>query len=147
MKKYRKAKKFLKELCKVPNISVVCEKVGVARNTVYRWRNEDTTFRKEMDKALSLGEETVSDLAHSKLFLAMQREEPWAIRYWLDNHHKNYVKPRSKSVLSDLLGERKNVEGFEVVIRLGLRSPTSNRDKKEGEGDIPTKAEKSDGSD
>lgn len=132
MKKHRKAKKFLEELCRLPNVSVVCEKLGIARNTVYRWRNDDPDFRKEMDKAFQLGEETINDLAHSKVVLNIQRDQPWAIRYWLDNHHKNYIKPRPKDFLSSILGD-KRPNGFEVIIRQGKNSPTSSRDPKKDE--------------
>jgi hypothetical protein len=133
MKKHRKARKFLEELCKVPIVSVACDKLGLSRNTVYRWRNEDADFRKEMDKAMQLGDETGNDLAHSKLLLAVQRGEPWAIRYWLDNHHKNYIRPRSKSVLSELIGDKRKVEGFEVIIHHGKNAPTSSRDLKKND--------------
>ncbi len=92
MKKHRKAKKFLDELGKVPVVSVVCERVGLSRNTVYRWRNEDPDFRKMMDKALDLGIESISDLAESKQLQHIQQGEPWAIKYWLDNHKARYAR-------------------------------------------------------
>lgn len=130
MKKYRKSKKFLEELCLLPNVSVVCKNLGIARNTVYQWREKDPVFRKEMDKAMQLGEETGNDLAHSKLFLAMQRGEKWAVKYWLDNHHKNYVRPRPKGLIAELMGV-KRPEGFEVIIRHGKNEPTSSRGKTE----------------
>ncbi len=129
MKKHRKAKKFLEELCKVPNVSVVCNSLGLSRNTIYRWREDDPNFRKEMGKALLLGEETVNDMAHGKMFAAIQRGEKWAIMYWLNNHHKNYIRPRSKSFLAELMGVKKP-EGFEVIIRQGKGKPTSNREQK-----------------
>ena len=130
MKKHRKANKFLEELCKVPIVSVACEKLGLSRNTIYRWRNEDTEFRKEMDKAMKLGEESINDLAFSKEIMHIQRGEPWAIKHWIDNHHKNYIKPRSRSFLSELMGENnKKITGFEVIVHHTKNSPTSNRDK------------------
>lgn len=128
MKKHRKSKQFLEELCKVPIISVACQQVGLSRNTIYRWRNEDPEFKEQMDKAKQLGEESINDLAHSKLILNIQNGEPWATKYWLDNHHKNYIRPRSKSMLSELFGSTAP-KGFEVIIRQGKNMPSSNREK------------------
>ena len=41
MKKDKVKDAFLEQLRKVPIIQVACEKVGISRNSVYRWKNED----------------------------------------------------------------------------------------------------------
>lgn len=126
MKKHRKARLFLEELRKLPIISIVCDRVGLSRNTIYRWREEDSVFEKEMNAILKIGVSSINDLAESKLIAAMNRGEKWAIKYWLDNHHPNYIRPRTKDLLSAIIGEKKT-EGFEVIIRHGKTSPTTNR--------------------
>lgn len=97
MKKYRKEKPFLEELRKIPNISLACEKVGIARNTVYRWRNEDSDFDARVEDALVSGVESVNDLAESKLVTNINNGNMRAIQYWLDNNKKTYIRPRPKN--------------------------------------------------
>lgn len=46
----RKKKLFLEALSKrLLNVSAACKVVGISRNTVYRWRDEDDTFKKDWD--------------------------------------------------------------------------------------------------
>lgn len=83
MKKDKVKDNFLAQLKKVPIVQVACEKIGVSRTSVYRWRNEDTAFRKDMDSALAEGEELVNDMSESQL-LSLIREKNWnAISFWL----------------------------------------------------------------
>ena len=96
MKKKYKENKFLEQLERVPNVSLACEKVGLARNTIYRWRGEDPAFAARMDTALVAGTESVNDLAESKLISHINGGSMRAIQYWLDNNKKNYIKPRPK---------------------------------------------------
>jgi hypothetical protein len=98
MKKHYKENKFLEQLERVPNISLACEKVGLARNTIYRWRIEDPEFAMRMDEALIAGKESVNDLAESKLISHINNGNMRAIQYWLDNNKKNYIKPRDKDM-------------------------------------------------
>jgi hypothetical protein len=96
MKKHYKENKFIEQLERIPNVSLACEKVGLARNTIYRWRNEDEAFAKRMDEAIGSGTESISDLAESKLINHINNGNMRAIQYWLDNNKKNYIKPRDK---------------------------------------------------
>lgn len=97
MKRYRKEKPFLEELRKIPNISLACEKVGIARNTVYRWRSEDPEFDARVEDALVSGIESISDLAESKLVTNINNGSMRAIQYWLDNNKRTYMRPRPKN--------------------------------------------------
>lgn len=101
MKKYRKETPFLEQLAEIPNISLACERVGIARNTVYRWRNEDPDFAARMDEALVSGRNSINDLAESKLVSHINQGNMRAIQYWLDNHRREYIKPRDKSLRND----------------------------------------------
>jgi len=90
MKKSKYEKQFLEELEKVPIVQVACEKVGLSRNTVYRWRKEDVGFAKKMDKALEDGVAFVNDMSESQL-LTMIKEKNWpAISFWLKHRNENY---------------------------------------------------------
>ena len=96
MKKKYKEDKFLEQLERVPNVSLACEKVGLSRNTVYRWCIEDADFKARMDTALESGVQSISDLAESKLISHINNGNLRAIQYWLDNNKKVYIKPRIK---------------------------------------------------
>ena len=94
MKKSRLAKQFLEELRKTPVVSAVCSKLGLSRQSVYRWLDKDTEFRKEYDICLSSGRDNINDLAESKIISRIQNGEMRAIEYWLDNNSTRYIKPR-----------------------------------------------------
>jgi len=96
MKKYYKEGPFLEQLKNIPNISLACEKVGLSRNTVYRWCNEDEEFKKRIDDAMNDGVESINDLAESKLISSINNGNLRAIEYWLTNNKKTYIKPRPK---------------------------------------------------
>jgi hypothetical protein len=98
MKKRRKARLLLELLQKQSNISLACEKLDISRNTVYRWRKEDPKFASEMDEAMEQGRDSISDFAESQLVGHIRDGKPWAIKYWLDNNKRNYVRPRLKDV-------------------------------------------------
>ena len=82
---------FLEELKRIPIVLVACEKNGISRNSVYRWKRDDKSFSRAMDEALSEGEALVNDMSESQL-LTLIKEKNWqAISFWL--RHRN---PRFK---------------------------------------------------
>lgn len=97
MKKYRKEQSLLEQLRTIPNVSLACEKVGLSRNTVYRWCREDPEFKARLDEALESGVESVNDLAESKLIANINSGSMRAIQYWLDNNKKTYIRPKPKN--------------------------------------------------
>lgn len=87
MKKNRDKELVLEQLKKIPIMMVACEKVGIARSTVYRWRDDDKKFAKALEEALVEGESLINDMSESQL-LSMIREKNWsAISFWL--RHRN----------------------------------------------------------
>lgn len=109
MKKDRR-KDFLEELRRIPNVSSVCEKVGLSRNTIYRWKDEDSNFKRKMNGAMKMGVISINDLAEGQLINAIRRGEPWATKYWLDNHKRIYMRPRPKDFLSKLGNKIDSIE-------------------------------------
>lgn len=90
MKKNKIQNQFFEELMKVPIILVACEKTGISRNSVYRWKKEDKLFSKKMDQAMSEGVAFVNDMSESQL-LTMIKEKNWsAISFWLKHRNNNY---------------------------------------------------------
>ncbi|MDD4000608.1 MAG: hypothetical protein PHX62_06925 [Bacilli bacterium] len=90
MKKNKLQNQFFEELKNIPIVQVACEKTGVSRNSVYRWKKEDKSFSKKMDQAMSDGVAFVNDMSESQL-LTMIKEKNWsAISFWLRHRNDNY---------------------------------------------------------
>jgi hypothetical protein len=115
MKKRRYEKLFLDELSLAPVPSFVCKKIGLSRNTVYRWRMEDPDFAAKMDKAMRMGTRSINDICELGLIKKVQEGDLRAIKYWLDNNKKNYARPRPINFWNNASPERK-ISGFRVHI-------------------------------
>jgi hypothetical protein len=90
MKKNKFQDQFFEELRHVPIVQVACEKTGLSRNSVYRWRKEDKSFTKKMDQAMADGVALVNDMSESQL-LTLIKEKNWpAISFWLKHRNDNY---------------------------------------------------------
>lgn len=121
MKKSRVQNSFLAELRKVPIVQVACEKVEVSRNSVYRWRKEDSGFAKAMDEALDEGEKLVNDMTESQL-LAMIGEQQWpAISFWLRHRHAKFRDRLEVTAKVEHITEPMSPEDQELM-KAGLRA-------------------------
>lgn len=120
MKKNKVKDAFLEQLRKIPIIQVACEKVGVSRNSVYRWRSEDEKFQKEMEAALVEGEALVNDMSESQV-LSLIKDKNWsAISFWLRHRNPKFrerleVNANFQSPQDELNPEQ------EAVVREALR--------------------------
>ncbi len=91
MKKNDKTKTlFLEQLKKTPIVQIACEKLGIGRATLYRWKEEDAEFARQVDAAIFDGRLMVNDLAESQLIGAVKDRDMRAIMYWLKHHHTDY---------------------------------------------------------
>lgn len=90
MKKNKLQDQFLEELSKVPIIQVGCEKCGLSRNSIYRWRKEDKAFAKRMDESLANGVAFVNDMSESQLLSLIKDKSYSAISFWLRHRNDNY---------------------------------------------------------
>lgn len=81
---------ILEQLRKSPIIQVACEKVGISRQTYYRYRDEDPVFAKEADNAIEGGVFLVNDLAESQLISAIKDRNITAIMGWLKHRHPSF---------------------------------------------------------
>ncbi len=90
MKKNKFQEQFLLELAKVPIVQIVCEKTGLSRNSIYRWRKEDKEFLKKMDEAYADGVAFVSDMSESQLLTLIKEKSFPALSFWLRHRNDNY---------------------------------------------------------
>lgn len=121
MKKNKLQDQFFEELEKVPIILVACEKTGISRNSIYRWRKEDKKFAQKMDTAISEGVAFVNDMSESQL-LTMIKEKNWsAISFWLKHRNANYrdkIEITNKEDDEELTSEQKKI--IRNALKLGL---------------------------
>lgn len=120
MKKHKYAKQFLDELRKVPIVQVACEKTGISRNTIYRWRKEDSAFSSDMDTALREGEDLVNDMSESQLLTLIKEKHFSALSFWLRHRNPRFrdkVEVTTKvSIADDVL-----TPDQEVIVQRALK--------------------------
>ncbi len=90
MKKNKLQEQFFAELTKVPIVQVACEKTGISRNSVYKWRKTDPSFLKKMDTAIAEGVALVNDMSESQLLTLIKEKNYPAISFWLRHRNDNY---------------------------------------------------------
>lgn len=84
--------KLIEALKKSAIVQLACQQANIARATYYRWRQEDESFAKACDEAMSEGTSLVSDLAESKLVGAIKDQNMSAISFWLRHRHPAYAE-------------------------------------------------------
>lgn len=83
-------KQLIEQLAKTPIVEVACQRVGVGRNSYYRWRRQSKKFAVACDKAIEAGYLFINDLAESRLINAMKDNNLTAVFYWLNHRHSVY---------------------------------------------------------
>jgi len=81
---------FLEQLKKTPTIEQACQKSGVSRMTISRWRRVSTKFNTEVNKAQDEGREFVSDIAEAQMFSQISQGKPDMIRFFLTHNNERY---------------------------------------------------------
>jgi predicted DNA binding protein len=126
MKTHATKKLFLENLKRVPIIQVACEKSGVSRATVYRWRDKDAKFKKSLEEAISEGEALVNDMSESQLITLIKERNFPAIRFWLNHRH---VKFKERVEVTAKIEKQENLTPEqEEVVREALRLAAINGD-------------------
>jgi hypothetical protein len=97
MKRYKKEKPFLECLTKTCNKSLCCEKIGISRQSVYRWEAKDPRFRYEVEEALQMGTDHICDIAENTLVKKAREGNIQAAKIILENNKKAYRKPREQT--------------------------------------------------
>lgn len=137
MKKNRLSEQLLEELRKVPIVQVACKKIGVSRNSVYRWRRADKKFAKDMDKAIEEGVEYVNDMSEHQLLAMIQEKNLSAIRFWLKHRsqkYKNRVEVTTKHEIEELSDSQQAVvkKALQLASLTGEQAIDSNKENQYG---------------
>lgn len=141
MKKNKKQGEFLEQLRKIPIVQVACEKTGISRNSVYRWRNEDEKFKKDFDEALAEGEALINDMSESQL-LTLIKEKNWsAISFWLKHRNPRFtdkIEITTKKDLEELTPEQETIVRKALELATGENPSTSTNETVYAETDDST---------
>lgn len=111
--------RLLEELEKTPLVQVACDKIGISRNTFYRWMKEDQEFLERAQESISLGTGRVNDVAISNVLSGIQARDSKYTMYWLDRKHPDFRKPYVHKVDAyDLLERKRLLEEMSQHLRL-----------------------------
>ncbi len=120
MKRNRIMDLVLEQLKRVPIIQVAAEKVGVSRTTIYRWRDENEQFRKDLGAALSEGEALINDMGESQL-LTLMKDKHWpSIQFWL-KHRNPKFRERVEVTASFQTPQEELTPEQQTIVREALR--------------------------
>lgn len=87
---------IIEQLKKTPVIKTVCDHFGVGRTTFYRWMDEDEKFRIGVEASMVEGKLNVNDVSVHQLLALIHSRDRSAIKYWLENHHPDFMKNKKK---------------------------------------------------
>ena len=108
---------LIKQLKKIPVVTIACNQISVSRATYYRWCEQDDDFKKAIDEAMTEGENFINDLSESQV-ISLIKEKNWpAISFWLKHHHPKYA-PKIE-VITNIKQEELNEEQ-EATVRKAL---------------------------
>ena len=128
MKKSKSSTVFLDHLRTIPIVQLACEKTGISRQSVYRWRKEDPDFKEKMDEAMAEGISMINDMSESQLLTQIKEGNLGAVRLWLTHNHERYtkrIKIEHSTKNYDLSDEQKEV----IRQALSYSLPNSNKEK------------------
>ncbi len=129
MKKTKVWKQLLEELERTPIIQVACEKVGISRQTYYRWAKDESMFS-EIRQALLRGIDLVNDVAESNVLAGIKNKDPGYTKYWLSHRHEAYKKPFTHRLATSDIFELRRIEDF-YQNRRNLEDKEKRRSKEE----------------
>ncbi len=110
----RDQKKFLEELCKTGNVLTACAKSKIPKSTVYRWKNKDSRFSSEFERAFDQGRDYMCEISegviHKHIFNGSIRASEFYLRHNSPHYSpKKAVEPKKEkgvfTTLADLLRE------------------------------------------
>lgn len=72
------------------NIRLACRKIGISRNTYYRWKKEDEEWGKKMDEIKEEKDEEMNDYAEGKLYEHIKDDNIASLIFYLKTRHPSY---------------------------------------------------------
>lgn len=129
---------MIEELRKTPVVQVACQKVGIGRATLYRWKKESKKFAEAVDSALEEGSAFINDIAESQLLSAIKDQNMTAIIFWLKHHHKTYTTKVEISTTNTVIEKLKPDK--EKLVRKALELASLIPEEEKGINNEPNKS-------
>jgi len=127
----QKQGQIVEQLSRTPIVEIACQKIGIGRNSYYRWRRQSKKFASACDKAIEEGCAFINDLAESKLISAMKDDNLTAVMYWLNHRHNTY---KNKLEVTTKISDGKLSPEQEADINKAEKLLMPNRDSGEKRG-------------
>lgn len=96
--------KILGLLRENPNLQRACKKAGIARSTLYRWMEDDNSFRDDVRDAQEIGQDTMNDYVEAKLMENIQNNTQRSIEFYLRHNNPKYASTRVETEYFDKRG-------------------------------------------
>ena len=113
---------MLNVLKEMPIIEVAVKRIGISRDTFYRWKLEDKEFEKQSQEAMAQGIDFINDMSESQIISLIKEKKMPSIRYWLKHNHPKYRERLEITTVSQPQ-EELNAEQ-EAFVREALRLST-----------------------
>jgi|GEM_PF-279461 hypothetical protein len=81
---------LINTLKEMPIIEVAVKRIGIGRDTYYRWKNQDKDFLKRSQEAMMRGIEFINDLSESQIIALIKDKKMSSIKFWLRHNHPKY---------------------------------------------------------
>lgn len=81
---------LINTLKEMPIIEVAVKRIGIGRDTYYRWKAQDQEFFKRSQEAMMQGIEFINDLSESQIITLIKDKKMSSIKFWLKHNHPKY---------------------------------------------------------
>lgn len=89
MKTYQK-EDVVAEIKNELTIKAVAKKLGLCRQTIYRWLQEDKKFAKSIKEARKEAIADMNDECENRVLTKIKNDDSGMIKFWLRHHHEDY---------------------------------------------------------
>lgn len=98
---------LINTLKEMPIIEVAVKRVGISRDSYYRWKRDDKEFLRQSEDAISQGIEFINDMSESQLVTLIKEKKMPAIALWLKHNNPRYG---AKVKMDPTLAEFENLD-------------------------------------
>lgn len=119
---------LLEQMKRTPTLEQACQKVGVSRMTVNRWRTKSKRFDEKVEAALHEGREFVSDVAETQMFNLIGQGKQEMIKYFLSHNNARYANRLELSGTIATKDEPLTTEQKKLIREAMKLSPLRNKD-------------------
>ncbi len=81
---------FVKIVEKFLTIKSACSRVGLSRQTIYRWMKDDKTFAHDVKEAIKDAVLELNDECEDRVIAKIRNDDANMIKFWLRYRHPDY---------------------------------------------------------